>query len=118
MTYIPLCDLRKEETICSNCLKYNVPYAPPDALQTDRELTQSTLAKQKEKQKKKHQIRNLSPETRTLAEQKDKERKRKRQASSTDEERQSKSLARGRQRAYQTNEARKAARIANANQNE
>ena len=67
---ISLCGLRKEETIRSKCLKYSVPYVPPDALQTDRELMQSTFAKQKEKQKKKHQRHSLSPETRTLTKQK------------------------------------------------
>ena len=47
-----LYDLRKEETIRLNCLKYSVPYASPDAPQTARKFMQSTLAKQKKRQQR------------------------------------------------------------------
>ena len=47
MNNLTLNDLKKEEIVCSNCLKYNVPYIPPDGPQTVRNLMQRTIARKK-----------------------------------------------------------------------
>lgn len=130
-----LYDLRKEETIRSNCLKYSVPYASPDAPQTARKLMQSTLAKQKKRQQRgslSSEIKQAQRTTKSLkraarpdevkeaARIADANQKRKARAAQTDEARQTVRIAnvneQRKSRAAQINEAREAARIANANQ--
>jgi hypothetical protein len=111
-----LCDLRKEETMRSNCLKYSVPYVSPDALQTARKLMQSTLATQKKRQQRAARLDEVKKAARIA----DVNRKRKAKAAQTDEVREAARIANGEQhrkaRSAQTDEAREAARIANVNE--
>ena len=76
-----LCDLRKGETMRSNCLKYSVPYVSPDALQTARKLMQSTLATQKKRQQRAARLDEVKKAARIA----DVNRKRKAKAAQTDE---------------------------------
>ena len=66
MNNITLSDLSKEEIVRNNCLKYKIPYAPPDAPQTVRRLMQITLAKQKKARLRELKESNLSESKRRL----------------------------------------------------
>ena len=47
MNNLTLNDIKKEEIVRSNCLKYSVLYIPPDGSKIDRNLMRRTLAKEK-----------------------------------------------------------------------
>ena len=108
MNNLSLSDIRKEKTVRSKCLKYNVPYAPPDASQTDRNLMRITLAKQKKAMLRELKESHLSESEKRLQLDAKAARKRHQRANLSEETKQAECAKRKLKRAARIEEVKKA----------